>query len=112
MPVDDYGRLTDDQGTPLLTGTVLWSCPNCDTEEVTAAYMPNRFHSCPGLHMLTAPLLRPGVKAKVEAEERQDYQGRELTHEADDGRVYSSVRTTRENGDDLAVLAPTAQLYG
>lgn len=108
MPVDDLGRFTDDHGIPLLVGTVLWSCPNCDLEEVTAAYIPNRFHTCAGLRGLTAPLLRPGVKAKVEAEERADYEGREVTQHGDDDKVYMSVRTTRSDGEDLAVLAPCA----
>lgn len=111
MPVDDFGRMTDDHGVPLLTGTVLWTCPNCWVEEVTAAYMPNRFHACPGLHGLTAPMNRPGLKCKVVAEEREEYQGAEVTHEADNGRVYMAVRRVRDDGDDLAVLAPCATAY-
>lgn len=96
---------------PLLHSTTRWECPNCDVTDVSPPLPPgsSRFHVCAGLHMLTAPLVAAGTRCKVEAEERQDYQGREVTHEADDGRVYMAVRTTRDDGDDVAVLAPCAQ---
>jgi hypothetical protein len=44
----------------------------------------------------------------VEAVERGDYQRAEVTHPADNGRVYMSVVTTRDDGTDCAVLAPCA----
>lgn len=105
MPAD---RLTDARGIPLITALAFWECPNCWVTDTTAAHMPNRFHQCGGLHGLTAPLVRAGVRAKVEAVERGDYQGAEVTHEADDGRVYMAVVTTRDDGTDCAVLAPCA----
>jgi hypothetical protein len=58
--------------------------------------------------MLTAPLIRANVYAKVEAEERADYLNGEICHTGDDGRPYMAVRTTRDDGDDLMVNAPTA----
>jgi len=61
------------------------------------------------LHGLTAPLIRAGVRCKVEAEERQDYLGRELQATGDDGRPYMAVRTTRSDGDDLMVNAGLAR---
>lgn len=88
-----------------------WWCPNCGINERIAGLPPNagRYHTCPRLHMLTAPLIRAGVYAKVEAEERADYLGREIQETGDDGKPYMAVRTTRNDGDDLMVNAPTAQ---
>lgn len=88
-----------------------WYCPNCAVTERTPALPPNssRFHTCPGLHMLTAPLLRANVYAKVEAEERADYLNGEVQATGDNGRPYMAVRTTRDDGDDLLVNAPVAR---
>jgi hypothetical protein len=82
-----------------------WYCPNCGLTERTEKLPPtsSRFHTCPGLHMLTAPLLRANVYAKVEAEEREDYLNGDIQATGDDGRVYMAVRTTRDDGDDLLV---------
>lgn len=96
-------------GVPLLTGFTEWSCPNCDTTDMTPATVPNRWHTCPGLHMLTAPLIPAGTRCKVEAELRADYLGSEIQATGDDGRPYMAVRTTRSDGDDLAVNAGLAQ---
>jgi hypothetical protein len=86
-----------------------WECPNCDTTDVTRGLVPNRFHTCAGLHMLTAPLVRAGTRCKVEAEERADYLNGEVQATGDDGRPYMAVRTTRGDGEDLAVNAGLAQ---
>jgi hypothetical protein len=87
-----------------------WYCPNCGVSERIAGLPLNasRFHTCPSLHMLTAPLIRANVYAKVEAEERQDYIGHATQARGDDGRPYMAVRTTRDDGDDLAVNAELA----
>ncbi len=53
--------------------------------------------------MLTAPLIRANVYAKVEAEERADYLRGEIQETGDDGRPYMAIRTTRDEGDDLVV---------
>ena len=95
---------------PLLDAYQDWYCPNCGAADQSRPLPPNatRFHRCGKLHGLTAPMIRAGVRCKVEALDREDYQGREWTHPADDGRVYMSVVTTRDDGTDCAVLAPTA----
>jgi hypothetical protein len=93
----------------VLTTVTRWSCPNCDVTDVTRGVVPNRFHTCPGLHMLTAPLVRAGTRCKVEAEERQDYLAGEIQAAGDDGRPYMAVRTTRDDGEDLAVNAGLAR---
>jgi hypothetical protein len=86
-------------------------CPNCGIAERIRPLPPgsSRFHVCPALHMLNAPLVRAGTKAAVRAEERQDYLGDEKQATGDDGRPYMAVRTTREDGDDLLVNAGLAQ---
>jgi hypothetical protein len=94
---------------PLLTTVTRWECPNCDVTDVTRGLRPNRFHTCAGLHMLTAPLVRAGTRCKVEAEERQDYLAGEIQAAGDDGRPYMAVRTTRDGGEDLAVNAGLAK---
>src|SRR5438045_8642959 len=97
--------------TPLLDVWQDWLCPNCDVSDRTRPLPPeaSRFHTCAGLHMLTAPLVRAGVSCKVEAEERADYLGTEIQATGDDGKPYMAVRTTRDDGDDLAVNAGRAQ---
>jgi hypothetical protein len=95
---------------PLLVVTEDWSCPNCATTDRTRGLPPNsaRFHPCPGLHGLTAPLIRAGTRCKVTAEERQEYLGDDLQATGDDGKVYMAVRTTRDDGEDLLVNAGLA----
>ena len=94
---------------PLLDQPVTrWACPNCATTDTTRGLTPNRYHTCAGLHMLTAPLVREGVRCKVTATEREDYLGDEVQATGDDGIVYMNVRTTRDDGEDLAVNAGLA----
>jgi hypothetical protein len=89
-----------------------WYCPNCGISERVEALPPDssRYHTCPGLHMLTAPLVRANVYAKVEAEERADYLNGETQETGDNGKPYMAVRVTRDDGDDLMVNAPTARM--
>lgn len=84
-----------------------WECPNCSLEETTGP-VPNRFHSCPGLHGLTAPMIPAGTKAKVYTTEREDYIGDE-TVQLHEGRPVMNVITERPDGsNDVVVFAPTA----
>lgn len=95
---------------PILAVDQLWSCPNCTQEDrTTETYPHTRFHACPGLKGLTAPMVPVGMDCKVEAMEREDYVGRELVQTDADGRPIMAVRTERADGsNDLAVLAPCA----
>lgn len=86
-----------------------WECPNCTVTDTTRGLVPNRYHTCAGLHMLTAPLVRAGSRCKVEAEERADYLNGEIQATGDDGKPYMAVRRTRDDGDDLWVNAGLAQ---
>jgi hypothetical protein len=96
---------------PLLNVIEDWFCPNCMTSEQTKALPPgsSRYHTCPGLHMLTAPLIRKGTQCKVTAEERADYLNGEIQATGDDGKPYMAIRTTHDDHDDLVVNAGLAQ---
>lgn len=103
--------------TVLLAAEQRWTCPNCPATDVT--HLPpdavaSRFHACRGLKGLTAPMVPAGVRCKVEAVQREDYIAGELVQTDGDGRPVMAVVTTRETGNDVAVLAPcaTANLRG
>lgn len=87
-----------------------WECPNCDLRDRTIEANPHtRFHQCRGLKGMMAPMVPAGTKCKVEAVERGDYEGREITTKDIEGRSIMSVVTTRDDGQDCAVFAPQAQ---
>lgn len=86
-----------------------WECPNCTFTDVTRQAGPHvRYHTCPGLRYLSAPMVPAGTRAKVEAREREDYVGRELVQTDPNGRPVMSIVTTRDEGQDCVVLAPCA----
>jgi len=96
---------------PLLNAMVDWSCPNCQVTCQAPPVPPGtaKMHTCPGLHMLTAPMVPSGTKCKVTAEEREEYLGTEVQKTGDDGVPYMAVRTTRDDGCDLIVNAGLAR---
>ena len=81
--------------TRLLDAWQDWECPNCHVTERTRPLPPNasRFHECPRLHGLTAPLVRAGTDCKVVAAVREDYLGKEVQRTGDDGKPYMNVTT-------------------
>jgi len=86
-----------------------WECPNCPAIDVTREAQPHsRFHNCAGLAGLSAPMVPAGTRAKVEAVEREDYIGSEDVQYDGDGRPVMAVVTTRDDGNDVTVYAPTA----
>jgi hypothetical protein len=94
---------------PLLVSEQHWSCPNCTEESVThEARAHTRFHACRGLRGLTAPMVPAGTHCKVEAVERGDWVGSEHPQYDGEGRPTMAVVTTRDDGQDCAVLAPVA----
>jgi hypothetical protein len=94
---------------PMLAVERRWSCPNCDATDVTREPRPHsRMHACRGLRGLTAPMVPAGTSAKVEAVERGDYVGRDLVQTDGNGRPVMAVLTTKDDGQDCMVLAPTA----
>lgn len=88
-----------------------WYCPNCSCTERTLGLPANavRMHTCPGLHSLTAPLIRAGIRCRVTAEVREDYLNGDTQATGDDGRPYMAVRTTYGDHDDLLVNAGLAR---
>lgn len=98
---------------PILSPEQRWACPNCTATDVTHESQPHtRFHSCRGLKGLSAPFVPAGTRCKVEAVEREDYVGKEVVTTDGEGRPVMAVETTRDDGNDVAVFAPCAQLSG
>lgn len=99
---------------PVLRPVNRWYCPNCGLEQVTHEPRPHtRFHSCPKLRFLTAPMLPAGTRAKVELHEREDYIGREVVQlDPEQGRPVASIVTTRDDGQDAVVFAGLATAEG
>lgn len=90
-----------------------WECPNCDLEDVTHDAQPHsRFHNCRGLKGLSAPMVPAGTRCKVEPVERGDYTNGDVVQRDGEGRVVMSVVTTRDEGQDCAVMAPCATATG
>jgi len=95
---------------PIVASETYWACPNCMAEDKTSEARPHtRFHQCPGLGGIIAPMLPKGTKAKVHAVEREDYIGNEQVR-LQNGRPIMAVVTEREDGQDVAVFAPTARI--
>jgi hypothetical protein len=94
-----------------LTPETRWECPNCTTTAVThRADVHTEFHSCPGVQGLTAPMVPAGTRCKVEAVEREDYIAGEHVQLDGAGRPIMSLITTRDDGTDCTVYAPTAHI--
>ena len=95
---------------PVLAPERRWECPNCDHTDVTREPEPHtRMHTCSGLRGLTAPMVPAGTKAKVETVERGDYVGDEIVTTDGEGRPVMAVVTTRDEGQDCAVLPGMAR---
>lgn len=88
-----------------------WHCPECGkTDQTRDDGTGQRWHTCPKLRGLAAPMVLAGVKAKLELREREDYVGDELVQRDPElRRPVMSIVTTRDHGQDTVVLAPTAR---
>lgn len=94
---------------PILKSEQHWECPNCELKQVTHESEPHtRFHNCRGLKGLTAPMTPEGTRCKVEAVGREDYVGKENVQYDGEGKPVMAIATTRDEGNDVAVLAPCA----
>lgn len=89
-----------------------WYCPNgCYAADRHTPLPPGatRYHPCPRLHGLNAPLERVGSDCTVEAIEREDYLNGDGQATGDDGKAYMSVATRYADGSvALAVNAGLA----
>jgi hypothetical protein len=86
-----------------------WECPNCAATDVTRQAGPHvRYHACRGLRGLSAPMVPAGTRAKVVAHERDDYIAGDLVQTDAEGRPVAAIVTTRDDGQDVTVLAPCA----
>ena len=98
---------------PALASVIDWYCPSCGKTDRTPAQVgPHiRYHTCPRLRYLSAPMVRRGTSAKVTIVEREDYVGSELVQvDPERGRPVMSIVTTRDDGsNDVVVFAPTAR---
>lgn len=98
-------------GVALLEASQDWYCPECGRSERTRPLPPNasRYHPCPQLHMLTAPLARAGTDCKLVAVERGDYLRGAEQRTGDDGRPYMAVQTVYGDGrNDVTAFAEVA----
>lgn len=85
-----------------------WLCPNCTATDLTKQAGPHtRFHACPALGGLTAPMVPEGLHCDVRVHEREDYVGTEDVQYAN-GRPVTAIEIVRDDGNDVAVYAPTA----
>jgi predicted RNA-binding Zn-ribbon protein involved in translation (DUF1610 family) len=102
------------QVTDLTIATVHeWYCPNCGKRDQSREVKPHsRFHTCPKLHGLTAPFVKAGTHAEVKALIREDYVNGETVQFDDRRKPVMSIITTRDNGQDVAILAPAATAKG
>lgn len=95
-----------------LTKPTEWVCPNCPATDVTREHQPHtRYHSCPGLRGLSAPMVKKGETVRVTAVEPEDYIGHriksgEQVPTDENGRPVSAVVTERPDGsNDVAAFA-------
>ena len=96
---------------PTITPITEWYCPQCGATDQTQEARPHdRFHVCPKLRYMSTPMVRKGTAAKIELHEREDYVGGENGAAVNEGRPVMNMETTRDNGTDLRVYAPTAKL--
>lgn len=94
----------------LIASITNWYCPACGSTDQTSEPKPHvRYHICPKTGGLTTPFVRKGISAKIEVVERMDYVGKELVRYNDAGRPVMALVTTRDDGNDVMVFAPTAQ---
>src|SRR5262245_19515400 len=97
---------------PILSNERRWWCPECLATDITHESRPHtRFHQCPKLRGLTAPMVPVGTMAKMEIREREDYVSEEKVRlDPELGRPVMSIVTTRDYGQDVTVFAPTSVL--
>lgn len=86
-----------------------WWCPNCGKTD-TIPHDPHphiRYHTCPKLRYLSAPMVRKGTSARVTVNESEDYVGGRLVQtDPERGRPLLSITTERADGSNDCIVFP------
>lgn len=86
-----------------------WECLSCEFTDVTREQRPHsRMHNCRGLAGLSVPMVPAGTRGEHRVNEREDYIGTERVQLNGHGRPVMNVTTVRDDGQDVAIYAPTA----
>lgn len=96
---------------PILGAAQEWECPTKHCTRNARTLKPGAAapqHQCPEMRGLVIPFVRKGTRAEARTVERGDYIGRELVQTDGEGRPVMAVQTVRDDGQDVAVYAPTA----
>lgn len=100
-------------GTLLEPPVVDWECLGCGhVDRTREAAVHTRMHPCRVAGGMTVPMVVAGTRGKLVLHERDDYVGTEDVQVSGDGKVYMSAEIVRDEGNDLAVYAPTAHAEG
>ena len=86
-----------------------WIClgKGCNSAAVTVDGK-TPMHPCRSVGGLMVPLVPEGTRGKIESVERGDWVGTEMVQTCGEGRPVMAVITTRDEGQDCTVYAPTA----
>lgn len=91
----------------------LWECPHPHCGAAARTYdAKTPWHPCPGKGGVMVPLVHAGTRAAHRLLPREDYTHGDLVHDVRDprtGALVAAVETVRDDGNDIAVLAPTAR---
>lgn len=99
--------IRDAAGVPLLSAEQCWECNVCDFTDVTREAQPHsHLHPCAGMGGLMTPMVPAGTKAKVLKVIREDYMGGDVVQYDDERHPVSHVVVERDDGNDVAALAP------
>lgn len=95
-----------------------WECQHCNAKDTTRELMPHtRYHTCPGLGGISAPMLLEEKRGKVQVRKvvREDFEGADAgkTQKDEDGVPIMAVETVHDDGRvDRAVLATVVDATG
>lgn len=101
-----HGRAT----IPGMIGPRDWECSRCSAGTRTPPDDPRTpMHDCPGMALMSIPMVRAGEKAEMRVVEREDYVGSEDVRVNAEGTPIMRAEVEREDGRvDVWVYAPTA----
>lgn len=97
---------------PILDATRVWECPACQLRDRTSGPQTNRYHPCPALGGLTAPMvdvthhdLNPTAQ-RLRVIDRDDYVGSEIVTTTNTGRPAMAVDLERADGSNDRIVFP------